>query len=994
MLQLKNITKTYSAGDFRQTALDGISVNFRENEFVAVLGHSGSGKTTMLNIIGGLDRYDSGRLVINGIPTDKYRDCDWDTYRNHSIGFVFQSYNLIPHQSVLSNVELALTLSGVSKKERRRRAAEALDKVGLSEQMRKRPSQLSGGQMQRVAIARAIVNDPDILLADEPTGALDSETSVQIMEILRQIARDRLIIMVTHNPELAQKYATRTIKLKDGTIVGDSDPYEVDDSQTPELTAKQARIALKTGQGENVKKGKKSMSVFTALSLSFNNLRTKKGRTFMTSFAGSIGIIGIALIMALSNGIQLYINRVQQDTLSSYPISIQKETYDMSSLITTVTGASDDDDEESEHDLDAVYENRIMYDLVNAMLNIETNENNLKAFKAFLDKEMNPETSTTSLYEYATIKYSYDMVPDFYTEDIDGNIVRSDYNSALARIISGTGSSSSFSQFSSYSSYSSAGSTWEEMLPGDGDELISDLLKTQYEVVSGRWPESANEVVLLVSKNNEVSDMALYALGLRTEAELRDAFMQIMRGQTIEGEESSWQYDEIVGKKFRVIPACDRYVAGDGEFSDIASSEFGIQTLYSNGMEIELVGIIRQSEDAVSGMLNGVICYTSALTDNVVAYTSENEIVKRQLADETTDALTGKRFATDDEKSITDSDKIAAAEEYIATISDAEKANIYTQLASIPSDEYVAGMVEQTMANMTREIIEQSILSEHPEYADMIGNMDDATLMQYVSASVESQIREQYSAKVAEGLAQMPVSQLAAMLSHESGILTDKNLLYIYDEFVPSLISDSTFEKNMKRLGYVTLDNPASISIYADTFADKDVIADIIDDYNDSADETDKIEYTDYVKLLMSSITTIINVISYVLIAFVAISLVVSSIMIGIITYISVLERTKEIGILRSIGASKRDVSRVFNAETSIIGLCAGGIGIGATLLLCLPINAIIRALSGISNIGAVLPVEGAIVLVIISVGLTFIAGLIPASVAAKKDPVSALRTE
>ena len=992
MLQLKNITKTYVAGEMKVNALSDVSVNFRESEFVAVLGQSGSGKTTLLNIIGGLDRYTSGQLIINGTPTDRYRDADWDTYRNHSIGFVFQSYNLIPHQTVLANVELALTLSGVSKTERRRRAAEALGKVGLSDQMSKKPSQLSGGQMQRVAIARAIVNEPDILLADEPTGALDSETSVQIMEILKEISRDRLIIMVTHNPELAKKYATRTVRLKDGRITGDSDPY-TDDMILPAAEPTDKKSKKKKAKIEHgVKKGKKSMSIFTALSLSVKNLGTKRGRTFMTSFAGSIGIIGIALIMALSNGIQLYINRVQEDTLSTYPITIQKETTDLSSVISTLSQSREN--KETTHELDAVYENRIMYDLMNSMVNIETSKNNLALFKKYLDKEMNEATSTTGLYKIATVKYSYDLPMNIYTTDPDGKIIRSDYSALLSQMMSTIGvSGSAASMYSNFGPMASQSNVWTELLAGQNGAVISDLLFEQYDVLKGRWPEKYDEIIVVVNERNEISDVSLYALGLKTSDELISVMNEYISGNPNEDEVHSWSYDEVLGKTFRVVLSPDMYIPGNGEYTDLTETDLGTDTLYRTaGTELKIVGIVRQNENAVAGMIGGTIGYTSALTTHIISMTAENPLVKAQLENKDMDVLTGLKFKTENEKELTDEEKKTAVDEYIASLSEEEKTELYIEIMSRPSDEYVQKAIDRFIGSTSREVIEQKLLEQYPQYEKMIKEMDDETLMSYVATSMTAQITNNYASQVRRTLGAMPSAQLADVFGKTE--LSDSQYKFIYDEMIAKSISDSTYEENLEKLGYVTLDSPSEINIYASTFSDKDKIADVIAKYNDAADENDKISYTDYVKLLMSSITTIIDVISYVLIAFVAISLVVSSIMIGIITYISVLERTKEIGILRSVGASKRDVSRVFNAETLTIGFFSGIIGIGATLLLCIPVNTIIRALSGISNIGAQLPVVGAVVLVAISMLLTFVAGLIPSRLAANKDPVAALRTE
>lgn len=993
MLQLKNITKVYKAGDTDVTALSEVSVSFRESEFVAILGQSGSGKTTLLNIIGGLDHYTSGQLTINGIPTSMFKDGDWDTYRNHSVGFVFQNYNLIPHQSVLANVELALTLSGVSRAERRKRAAEALGEVGLSDQMFKRPNQLSGGQMQRVAIARAIVNEPDILLADEPTGALDSETSIQIMEIIKKISKDRLVIMVTHNPELAVKYATRIVKLKDGKITDDSMPYE---EEQPELTTTDLKAARKTIKNESrrgVKKGKKSMSAFTAFSLSLNNLRTKSGRTFLTSFAGSIGIIGIALIMALSNGIQLYINKVQEDTLSTYPISIESETADFSNLVSSFAN-NDEEDPDAEkkepHDLDKIYESRMLYNLMNNMLSIETSKNNLKSLKNYLDEQLNPDTSTTDLYKFATVKYIYDTQINVLTKDPDGKIIKSDYSALLETMMNSMGMSKSF--ISTYSNYSYSRDIWTELLAGDDGALVNGLLKEQYDVIEGRWPEKFNEVILVVNSRNEISDIALYALGLKTADELTEVINQYMEGEKNNDEQKSWSYSEVLGKEYKLVLTPEFYLAGNGEYQMLSDTELGMSALYTAGTDIKIVGIVRKNPDATAGMLNGTIGYTSALTKYIIDETAKNPLVTAQINDRTVDALTNLPFKDDTVVELTAAEKAAAMKEILATYTEEQRAEIYIELMSVPSDEFIQAQIQQYTGAMTRENIEEMILKQYPNYESVIKGMDDETLMKLVTGAIEQQIRERYAVQIKESMSKIPAAQLSVML--DKGKFTDEQYAGLYDATQPKQYSDSTYEDNMKLFGYLTVDDPSSIKIYASTFADKDKIADVITKYNETVSEDDQIEYTDYVKLLMSSITTIIDVISYVLIAFVAISLVVSSIMIGIITYISVLERTKEIGILRSVGASKKDVARVFNAETFIVGFLSGIIGIGFSLVLCIPINAIIRHLSGINNIGAQLPIIGGVALVLISILLTFIAGLVPSSLAAKKDPVTALRTE
>ena len=985
MLKLKGITKDYAVGDETVHALKGIDLEFRKSEFVAVLGHSGCGKTTLLNIIGGLDQYTSGDLIINGRSTKEYSDRDWDTYRNHSIGFVFQSYNLIPHQTVLANVELALTLSGVSKTERRERAIKALEQVGLGDQLGKKPNQMSGGQMQRVAIARALVNDPDILLADEPTGALDSETSVQIMEILKEISRDKLIIMVTHNPELADSYASRIIRLKDGLITGDTMPYSAQDDEI----------------GEPAVQRKTAMSYLTALSLSLNNLMTKKGRTILTAFAGSIGIIGIALILSISTGVNNYIDRVQEDTLSSYPISIQAESVDMSSLMTTLMGINADD-AANKHDKDAVYGNTIMYEMMNAMTSTEIQENNVTKLKTFLDEQMSTDSKLSR--NATNVQYTYNLPMNLYTKDADGKIVKSDVMSLMSKMRAGVigddaeqSVNQSMNDMFSSSGMSSTQSqfvVWQEMLPGDGDELISPVLQGQYDVLYGSWPQSYDEVVLIVDENNEVSDMVLYALGLKSSSEMLSAMTGYMSGQQTDTEKlESWSYADVCKKTFSLILPADFWQKDPqtGEYKDISSDELGLKTLYSNGIQLKIVGVVRQSADAVSGMMNGAIGYTNALTKYVVEQTAQKELVKQQLADPQHDIFTGLPFKASDKALSTDEIK-KAVQDYCAGIDQAKKAELYIAYMSLAPDSYVSSMIEEKLGGVSREDIEKQVVESYPEYAEMLSAMDDETLMSYMREMLTEQVKKAYAEEVKKQMSQLSTASLAE--AFDSCYLTDEGYELIYSELMPDTFSSSSYEKNLRTLGYVDLDSPSGVNIYVSTFAAKDAVAEVIDEYNSTVDAEDQISYTDYVALIMSSVTTIINVISYVLIAFVAISLVVSSIMIGIITYISVLERTKEIGILRAIGASKKDISSVFNAETVIVGFAAGLIGILVTILLCLPINALVHSLTGIYSINAVLPPAAAVTLVIISMLLTVVAGLIPSRVAANKDPVVALRTE
>ncbi|MCO7143791.1 ABC transporter ATP-binding protein/permease [Lachnospira eligens] len=895
MLELNDIKKDYVSGSTTVSALKGINLRFRDCEFVSILGQSGCGKTTMLNIIGGLDKYTSGDLKINGVSTKNYKDRDWDFYRNNSIGFVFQSYNLIPHQTVLSNVELALTLSGVSKAERKKRAIEALEKVGLGEQIHKKPNQMSGGQMQRVAIARALVNNPDILLADEPTGALDTETSIQIMELLKEISKDRLIIMVTHNPELAKNYSTRIVKLLDGVITDDSDPYTLEDMEA-DIRAKEA-AKVKASEKKNKKSGKKqktSMSFFTALSLSFNNLMTKKTRTILTAFAGSIGIIGIAMILSISNGIQLYIDRVQRDTLSSYPITLQAESIDISSMVTSMTGNSDSEEHE---DKSKIYSNDIMGDMINTMVK-EVKSNNLSEFKKYI------ENGGSDIKSYVSdIQYSYDVPLNIYMKDTSNGVEQLN-PSTMFDSIYGEGATSTSSAMSSGMGMGmfSNSSVWNQLL---GNQQVLD---EQYDVLAGHWPENFNEVVLVADKNNEVDDYTLYSLGLKDPEEVRTLFKKMMVGESYETKKDiSYTFDEILDTEFKLVMPTDMYKYNDvtGTWDDYSKDDKYMTNVVNNGTDIKVCGIIRPNDDAVSTSLSSGIGYTSKLTEYIIEEVKNSEIAKAQLADTSVDVFTGVPFDNDRNTEITMDDVNA----YMATLSPEESAQMQA----------------------------------------MTSGMSDDQILQLFSASLKART------------------------------------------------TDATLDSNKSKLGITDLDTPSQIDIYATDFDSKEKVQNIIKDYNklqqDDGKEENVINYTDYVGIMMSSVSTIINAISYVLIAFVAISLIVSSIMIGIITYISVLERTKEIGVLRSIGASKKDVSRIFNAETLIEGFVSGALGIVVTLLLCIPANALIKHLTDISNV-AQLPVAGGVILIIISMFLTFIAGLIPAKLAAKKDPVVALRSE
>ncbi len=986
MLSLHNIIKNYTAGDTTVTALKDVSLNFRKSEFVSVLGQSGCGKTTLLNIIGGLDRYTSGDLIINGRSTKGYSDRDWDNYRNHSIGFVFQSYNLIPHQSVLSNVELALTLSGVSREERRNRAIEALVKVGLGDQLHKKPNQMSGGQMQRVAIARALVNNPDILLADEPTGALDSETSVQIMEILKEISADKLIIMVTHNPDLAEKYSTRIIRLLDGEVTDDSAPYTPEEPETVEAPENKKKE----------KKRKKSMSFFTAISLSFNNLLTKKARTFLTSFAGSIGIIGIALIMSISNGVNAYIASVQEDMLSSYPISIQAELVDASTLMTTLMQSEDG---EVDHDLDKVYVNTVMYELINSLNSMEVNHNNLLDFKKYLDSEMaNPESE---LSKYATsVQYGYNLDLNILVKDENGDVVQADVIELMKEIYGAElmgGASSFMSQ--SFATMN----IWTEILPENDGGQIADLLKKQYDVIYGVWPENYDEVVLVVDKNNEISDLTLYALGLKTTEQMKNEVNAGMNGGQVSTEKLSWSYEEMCGMTFRIVSGSDLYApSANGEgYTLLTETETGLKYLYDEkGTELKITGIIRPNEDASAAMLTGSIGYTKALTEYIVNKANTSELVTEQMKNPDIDVISGMEFKPEAEPD--DAFKSSELKAHINTLDTAGKATLYKTIKTTPDEAYLNETAANYLANMSRDdkinalkqaFTQQSGMSE-TQISDYLDKLDDAKLDEYMTEAVKQQVTQQYATEVMKQLAMMPDEYAAAALDTEITDYDEAKLAAVYDLVLTPTYSESSYKENLKALGYIDFELPATINIYADTFEDKDEIADLIFAYNNSKAEADRISYTDYVALFMSAITVVINAISYVLMAFVSISLIVSSLMIGIITYISVLERTKEIGVLRSIGASKKDISRVFNAETLIIGFASGLIGIVITVLLCFPINAVIHALTDINAINAVLPPLGGALLVVISMLLTIIAGLIPARIAAKKDPVVALRSE
>ena len=999
MLSLQSIKKDYLAGEETVHALKGVSLDFRTADFVSILGPSGCGKTTLLNIVGGLDRYTDGDLFIGGRSTKDFTDRDWDTYRNHTVGFVFQSYNLIPHQSVLQNVELALSLSGVSKAERRRRAAEALKKVGLDSQLRKRPSELSGGQMQRVAIARALVNDPEIILADEPTGALDTETGIQVMELLKEISRDRLVIMVTHNPELADRYSTRIIRMLDGEIKGDTRPL------SPEERAIEAqKDAVKAERTKNEKKP--SMSFKTSFGLSLKNLFTKKARTALTAFAGSIGIIGIALIFAVSQGMTAYINSVQEETLASYPLTLEAQSMDLGSLMQAFAGAAAS---EKPHENDAVYQKTMIYNMVKALNDTKTNKNDLGAFKDYLEEEWHKEGKDNPLSTALSgVQYSYKTEPVIYTKNESGKVILSDSTELMQDILleyfgmdlSGMVNMGSSSMASAFMPSSSG--LWQEILPAKDGSVINELITKQYDLVYGSWPNEYNEVLLVLDSKNELDDMTLYALGLKSKAEI-DALMQAAKDKTDPpASDKSWSYEEICAMEFKaVFPfECYSYNEKTNTYDDLRKTELGLDALYAAGTTLKISGIIRPAENAISAMLTGDIVYTYLLTEHLAAKATGSPVLQAQLSSPDRDVLTGLLFheAT---ANMTDEEKQDALNRYVANLPDAKKAEVYVDIMSIPSEQFLMTEIGKAMMGATRESME-AVLAEAfaaqmsgmsaEEIGEYLSKMPDKDIQGAYAAVVAAAATQAYAQRVESELAAVPTAQKVALLSAALAGYTPAEAARYYEAVAE--FSPYTYEDNLEKLGYIDLDSPDAINLYASSFENKDIITDAIAAYNEGKDELQKISYTDYVGLMMSSITTVINAITYVLIAFVAVSLVVSSIMIGVITLISVQERTKEIGILRALGASKRNVSGLFNAETVMIGFASGVLGVGITYLLCIPINLILRTLTGIPNLGAVLPLPAALLFVTISVLLTLVAGIIPSRSAAKKDPVVALRTE
>ncbi len=1004
MLKLTDIKKTYIVGDNKVNALKGINLTFREHEFVSILGQSGCGKTTLLNIIGGLDKYTSGDLIINGVSTKKYTDHDWDTYRNHTIGFVFQNYNLIPHQTVLSNVELALTLSGVSKDERRNRAIEVLEKVGLGDQLYKKPTQMSGGQMQRVAIARALVNNPDILLADEPTGALDTETSVQIMDLLKEVAKDKLVIMVTHNPELAEQYSTRIIRLLDGNVTDDTMPVTGNEI----IQEKESRLS----------NAKTSMSLKTALSLSLNNLMTKKARTFLTAFAGSIGIIGIALILSLSNGIQEYIDSVEEETLSSYPVTIEKDIVDMTGIMEAMMSSYENPDNEK----NKIYSKNVVSQALQAMV-ADSKKNNLEDFKTFLDSSEEIKNCTNA------VQYSYDVQPNIFLNSQDTVLRVNPFDISGSEMMSSSSGSSMGMSFMS--------NIWVEML----DNQV--LMESQYNLVAGRWPAGANECVLVVDKYNQIYDLTLYALGLKDASTLYDMFYNAMTNmgsgeyaENMDTEDTVYDIEDILGLSYKLVLPTDYYKFDEstGKYIDMSSDTDYMMSVIEDSQTINLVGIISIKEDSVATSIQGgSIAYTSALTEYYINAIQDSDIVKSQLDNQDINILSGRPFEDSDSADTTEENKAEEFKKYVDSLTAGEKASLFLNIYAAPSDEEIQAMVAEynksypDTESKKQFIIESMITAlENVKNGNMsvdnlgITGMDESSLnsllelsneelqtmlMQLYSSLSNEEIEAMFTSTATQAITMLYSSnlssefdslsndELAEMLNNYIGGKSVKELAKLFEKCKKDIYSDLTYDEILSKFGLCYLEDPLRINIYAKSFDDKNKLKEIIDDYNNDVSEENRITYTDYVGLMMSSVTKIIDIISYVLISFVSISLIVSSIMIGIITYISVLERTKEIGILRAIGASKKDIRHVFNAEAITVGFVSGMIGIIVTLILNIPINLIIKHLTKVETISR-LPMTGAVILVLISMFLTFIAGLIPSKTAAKKDPVLALRSE
>ncbi len=1094
MLQLKNIVKTYVTGDITQDALKGVSITFRENEFVSILGQSGSGKTTMLNIIGGLDRYTSGDLVINGVSTEKYKDADWDYYRNNSIGFVFQSYNLIPHQSVLANVEMAMTLAGVSKKERKEKAISVLKKVGLGDHIHKKPNQMSGGQMQRVAIARALVNNPDILLADEPTGALDSETSIQIMELLKEIAKDKLVIMVTHNPELAEKYSTRTVKLLDGKIISDTDPY-----------------SPKEEAGKTVRHKKISMSFPTALSLSFNNLRTKKGRTLLTAFAGSIGIIGIALVLAMSTGLNDYIASIQKETMSSYPLTISSESVDVSDVMGKRKETVENMRENmmgTTSDVSGIYADWQSTSSMN-ILTSTLKENNLSAFKLYLD---DPTSEIRRHVGENGIIYSYDLNFDVYSYDADGNLVNSskedtdgESTGLLGATSGGIGIASKLKSITSaFGGGTESGvENFSELMKG-ADSTVSSLITDSYDLLYGAWPANYDEVILVLDRNNKISADVMYRLGLITKSDYDENSEKLEKGETVA--DTAFDYSDFCKNEFYLVTAADRYEKNEnGTFSYIDDSDTNAEKLTKNAIKLKITGIVRPNGENENGAeISTAVAYTYKLTDYIISKTNSSEVVKAQEKTPKINVLNGVEFEVPDDKT-----KVEDAKEYIKNLDTAQKTSVYTLIKYFESAnkesekadstekieemsdsekavafdkwlstadddvllalfdsvldsadmfgslgnsdkqsdtsskssttifdrlgnsvigkffsqildtlglgnlnignfnlENIFNLGSNTSSNIATSLVgsmsDETKISMIKEYAGKLSESEKATLYTFIKNynidTADAETLKSLSSLLTSGSTgnisssfSFGQESVATLLDNWLENSPDEEILIkVYDEY----IGVSTYDDNMEKFGKVSYDTPTSISIYADSFDSKDAITQCIADYNSSVTDELKITYTDYVSLLTSSITTIIDTVSYAIIAFVAISLIVSCIMIGIITHISVMERTKEIGILRALGASKSNISQVFNAETFIIGCCAGLLGVGISQIATVPINILISKLTGFEGLSARLPLSSSLALIALSVMITIVAGLLPAKKAAKKDPVIALRSE
>ncbi len=1061
MLQIKNISKQYKTGDLIQNALNGVSLNFRDNEFVSILGPSGSGKTTLLNIVGGLDRYDSGDLIINNVSTKDYKDRDWDSYRNHTVGFVFQSYNLIPHQSILKNVELALTIGGISRKERKERALEALDKVGLKEQAHKKPTQMSGGQMQRVAIARALVNNPDILLADEPTGALDTETSKQVMELLKEVAKDRLVIMVTHNPELAEEYSTRIVKLRDGKIVGDTDPFVVEES------------ALSKPQHKNL--GKASMSLFTAFSLSFNNLLTKKGRTILTAFAGSIGIIGIALILALSTGFQNYIDKIQEDTLTSYPLSIQSETADTTSMLLSMVSG----------DGIEVAGNEVKEKQYIAKMFAEIGTNDLSSLKKQLEDDEEKVDDMVSL-----IRYTYSISPMIFTMNAQDEVEQLNPNTMLASM---TGMNAAVS-----TTMSGMGSSiFTEMM--DNPEAIH----SQYDVLAGRWPEAFNEMILVLPEENGMPDLMVYSLGLRDSGELEEMMAKIMSGEKVENKNTplKWTYDDLMNLPFKLVDPTSiyKYNSEYDIYENMIDDEEYMKKVYDEAVDLKIVGVVC-AKGGTSANLSPGVSYTKALTEYVIDTAAKSELVQKQLADKDVDVFNNRRFDDESEESGLDFEELITVDEdmladafggdidqaamttmtqnYMTEISSAITADtseaekrVSEPLVSMAKDmlnQYIeanqnpmmngTAMISMSQVDATVDTflakeenqavfkaLEADYLIPAATYTEMFSQLYKGMLQAYIGMAPMNPEAEDLTAVLSPEVAEMIVTQFVAQEQIATAVeqlatgmteaVMQKSILTKVGELTGKLVEtmasafnvdpdkiagafqfnmdeeeltrlmrsmagsnvETTYKTNLVTLGYQDINEPTSISFYFENFDNKEMFVDYLEDYNERMEQESEekvVKYTDITGILMSSVKTIVDSVSYVLIAFVSISLVVSSIMIGIVTYISVVERTKEIGVLRAIGASKRNISSIFNAETFIVGLLAGAIGIGVTQALIPLINHIIYTLTDNPDINAVLAMKPSVILVTLSVILTLIGGFIPSKQAARKDPVLALRSE